>query len=253
MGCMVLPAQASVATGPGLSASARTAGGSIHLGMGELAPVTPSMNLSPKSSALATSSKMRVRLMLAVAVPPPKIPVAASMPPSMAEITANPAAVVRLARVTAYWPGEANGDYYTNCGLSSTGAHLHVGYCAVDPNVIPYGSVVSIAGLGRYLAVDTGSAVVSRLAARGAAKTPEEQKALVVDHFFANAADGEKFAASGPQYAAITWGATGVSDLIVDPQVLAAHRRFEEDTREMQAWVQSPGMANMNAFASAYP
>jgi hypothetical protein len=95
--------------------------------------------------------------------------------------------------------------------------------------------------------------VVSRQAARGSAKNPEQQNALVVDIFFANAADGEKFAASGPQYAAITWGATAVADIIIDPKVRAAHRLFEEESRSIAAWVLSPGAGNTNAFASVYP
>jgi hypothetical protein len=161
--------------------------------------------------------------------------------------------MVRLARVTAYWPGEVNGDYFTNCSLGSTGAHLQVGHCAVDPAVIPYGSIVTIAGLGRYMAVDTGSAVVSRLAARGAAKTPEQQNALVVDLFFDNAADGEKFAASGPQYAAVTWVGSGLPDMTVDPQALERRRRFDKDTQEMVAWVQSPNPATAHDFASMDP
>lgn len=217
VGGMMLPVQASAPTAP--------------------AQVTPGVKISPKSPAPGGSSKMRSCLTLAVEAPSAKIPAAAATAPSAAEITANPAAVVRLARVTAYWPGEVNGDYDTNRRLSSTGAHLHTGHCAVDPNVIPYGSIISIAGVGRFTAVDTGSAVVSRQAARLAAKTPEEEKALVVDLFFDNAADGEKFAATGPRYAAITWGGP---DLSVKPEVRESRRRFEEDTQDMVAWVQAP-------------
>ena len=109
----------------------------------------------------------------------------------------------RLARVTAYWAGE--GDYYTGRCLSSTGIRLHDGNCAVDPHIIPYGSVVDIAGVGKYVAVDTGSAVISREAAREAAHNEEERNALVIDLFFESRADGERFAASGPKYAAISW------------------------------------------------
>ncbi len=64
----------------------------------------------------------------------------------------------RLARVTAYWPSE--GDYYTRHRLAATGVRLHDGHCAVDPNIIPYGSVVAIAGVGTFLAVDTPSAML---------------------------------------------------------------------------------------------
>ncbi len=109
----------------------------------------------------------------------------------------------RLARLTAYWPSE--GDYYTSHGISSTGIHLHGGHCAVDPSIIPYGSVVDIPGVGKYLAVDTGSAVVSREAAREAAKNTEERNALVIDLYFESRSDAKEFAANGPKYAPISW------------------------------------------------
>jgi len=109
----------------------------------------------------------------------------------------------RLARLTAYWAGE--GDYYTGKCMSSTGIHLHDGHCAVDPRIIPYGSTVEIPGMGKYLAVDTGSAVISREAARETARTPEERNALVIDLFFSSRRDGERFAASATKYAQITW------------------------------------------------
>ena len=109
----------------------------------------------------------------------------------------------RLARLTAYWASE--GDYYTEHGLSATGIHLHDGHCAVDPSIIPYGSVVEIAGVGTYLAVDTGSAVISRTAAREGGHTSAERNALVIDLYFESRVDGEKFAASAAKYASVSW------------------------------------------------
>jgi 3D (Asp-Asp-Asp) domain-containing protein len=109
----------------------------------------------------------------------------------------------RLARVTAYWAAE--GDYYTGRCISSTGIRLHDGHCAVDPNIIPYGSVVEIAGVGKFLAVDTGSAVISRTAAREGGHTSAERHAIVVDVFFANRREGEQFAAGAAKYVSITW------------------------------------------------
>jgi 3D (Asp-Asp-Asp) domain-containing protein len=108
----------------------------------------------------------------------------------------------RLARLTAYWAGE---DYYTNRRVSATGIHLHGGHCAVDPSIIPYGSVVEIPGVGQFLAVDTGSAVVSRTAAREAGHTSAERGALVIDLFFEHASEGEKFAADGAKFVSISW------------------------------------------------
>lgn len=109
----------------------------------------------------------------------------------------------RLARLTAYWAGE--GDYYTGRCISATGVRLHDGHCAVDPSIIPYGSVVNIAGVGKFLAVDTGSAVISRTAARESGHTSAERNALVIDLFFEDRDAGEKFAAGAAKYAAITW------------------------------------------------
>ena len=108
-----------------------------------------------------------------------------------------------LARVTAYWSGE--GDYYTRRHISATGIILHQGHCAVDPTVIPYGSVVHIEGLGTYLAVDTGTAVVSRRAARQSGHNKNERHALVVDIYFESRKDGERFAEGGPKFALVTW------------------------------------------------
>ncbi len=109
----------------------------------------------------------------------------------------------RLARVTAYWASE--GDYYTRHCISATGVHLHDGHCAVDPNIIPYGSVVRIAGLGTFLAVDTGTAVICRKAAREAGHTRAERNAIVIDVFFENRRQGEAFASSTARWASISW------------------------------------------------
>jgi len=109
----------------------------------------------------------------------------------------------RLARVTAYWAGE--GDYYTRRCISATGVRLHDGHCAVDPTIIPYGSVVEIAGVGKFLAVDTGSAVISRTAAREGGHTSQERNAIVVDLFFEDRSEGERFASANAKYTSISW------------------------------------------------
>ena len=105
--------------------------------------------------------------------------------------------------MTAYWAAE--GDYYTERCISATGVRLHDGHCAVDPNIIPYGSVVEIAGVGKFLAVDTGSAVISRTAAREGGHTSAERNAIVVDLFFQSRKEGEKFAAAASKFVSISW------------------------------------------------
>jgi 3D (Asp-Asp-Asp) domain-containing protein len=138
------------------------------------------------------------------ASPLARTPAATTTSPTMTE--AAPGRISsggRLSRVTAYWAGE--GDYYTGRLMSATGVHLHGGHCAVDPRIIPYGSMVEVAGVGKFLAVDTGAAVVTRRAAREAAHTSEERNALVIDLFFESRRAGKAFAANAPKYASISW------------------------------------------------
>jgi len=119
----------------------------------------------------------------------------------------QPRAEGRLARVTAYWAAE--GDYYTERCISATGVHLHDGHCAVDPSIIPYGSVVEITGVGKFLAVDTGSAVISRTAAREGGHTSAERNAIVIDLFFEDRSEGERFAAAASKFVSINWWTPG--------------------------------------------
>jgi 3D (Asp-Asp-Asp) domain-containing protein len=149
---------------------------------------------------------------------------------SVASIPDHAASGGRLARVTAYWAGE--GDYYTGRCMSATGVRLHDGHCAVDPNIIPYGSVVEIAGVGKFLAVDTGSAVVSRTAAREGGHTYEERHAIVVDLFFEDASAGERFAAGEAKYTSISWWTPSSMAM----QAKAARSLFaEEDWGKIQS------------------
>jgi 3D (Asp-Asp-Asp) domain-containing protein len=112
----------------------------------------------------------------------------------------------RLARITAYWPGE---DHYTNRKLSSTGVRLRSGYCAVDSSIIPYGSIVTIPGVGSYVAVDTGAAVITRKAAKESGHNSQERNALVIDLYFASRKAGELFTREGPKFAMVAWESSG--------------------------------------------
>jgi len=115
----------------------------------------------------------------------------------------------RLARITAYWPGE---DHYTNHKLSATGLRLRNGYCAVDSSIIPYGSVVEIPGVGDYVAVDTGTAVISRKAAKESGHNRQERNALVIDLYFASRRAGELFSREGPKFAMVAWETSGTAN-----------------------------------------
>ena len=108
----------------------------------------------------------------------------------------------RLARITAYWPGE---DRFTTRKQSATGMRLRDGYCAVDSRIIPYGSVVKIPGVGAYLAMDTGTAVISRKAAKESGHNREERSALVIDLYFPSRKAGEIFSREGPKFAMVAW------------------------------------------------
>ena len=81
-----------------------------------------------------------------------------------------------LARVTSYWASEGS-------KFASTGGRLRSGHCAVDPKRIPYGSKVVFPD-AVCTAVDTGTALVSRKAARLCGRTASQLKAIVVDRYF---------------------------------------------------------------------
>ena len=99
-----------------------------------------------------------------------------------------------LARVTSYWSGEgASGKY------ASTGRRLRPGHCAVDPKRIPYGSKVVFAD-GACTAVDTGSAVVSRKAARRCGRTASQRNAIVVDRFFETRREAAAWTNANPEF-----------------------------------------------------
>jgi hypothetical protein len=105
-----------------------------------------------------------------------------------------------LARVTVYWASGGGGsDRWTRQHRCATGAHLRPGHCAVDPRRIPYGSRVTLPD-GTLLAVDTGSAVVSRKAARRSGRTALERSALVIDRFFETKGQALSWASKNPYF-----------------------------------------------------
>src|SRR5436853_3819147 len=83
-----------------------------------------------------------------------------------------------LARVTVYWAtGGKGSDRYTRKHKCATGLRLRDGHCAVDPKQIPYGSHIVLPDGTTLSAVDTGTAVRNRKAARLLGKTPTERNA----------------------------------------------------------------------------
>jgi 3D (Asp-Asp-Asp) domain-containing protein len=105
-----------------------------------------------------------------------------------------------LARVTVYWASGGRGsDRWTRRHVCSTGVRLAAGHCAVDPRRIPYGSKVTLPD-ATLLAVDTGSAVVSRKAARRSGRTALERGAIVVDRFFETKQQALNWARRNPYF-----------------------------------------------------
>jgi 3D (Asp-Asp-Asp) domain-containing protein len=107
----------------------------------------------------------------------------------------------QLARVTVYWASGGRGsDHYTRQHKCATGLRLRDGHCAVDPRHIPYGSQVVLADGTKLAAVDTGSAVRSRRAARRAGRTANERNAIVVDRFFETKRQAMTWAQTHPMF-----------------------------------------------------
>lgn len=107
-----------------------------------------------------------------------------------------------LARVTVYWAGHG-GDRYTRQHKSATGMRLQQGHCAVDPRKIPYGSKVVLPDGSTLHAVDTGSAVRNRKAARKAGRTSNERNAIVIDKFFETKSQALMWANTNPPFVSV--------------------------------------------------
>jgi len=106
-----------------------------------------------------------------------------------------------LARVTVYWAhGGQGADRYTRHHQSATGLRLQQGHCAVDPQKIPYGSRVVLPDGSALSAVDTGSAVRNRKAARRLGRTIPERNAVVIDKFFETKRQALAWANANPPF-----------------------------------------------------
>ena len=80
----------------------------------------------------------------------------ASRPAAPAEVSRSELPAVRtlVVEATAYYEKDGNGD-----GVTATGTLPRPGICAVDPKVIPFGSVVQVPGYGPARAEDTGGLI----------------------------------------------------------------------------------------------
>jgi 3D (Asp-Asp-Asp) domain-containing protein len=99
---------------------------------------------------------------------------------------------VLTVRLTVYWARGGGTDADSRRMRSSTGNTLKQGdSIAVDPRIIPYNKEVIIPNVGLVKAVDTGSAVIDKVASGG--------KLPVIDVFFVNKSDAIDFADSHPK------------------------------------------------------
>ena len=106
-----------------------------------------------------------------------------------------------LARITVYWARGGHGaDRYSREYKSATGLRLKQGHCAVDPRKIPYGSRVILPNGSALAAVDTGSAVQNRKAARRSGQTGIERSAIVIDKFFETKRQALAWANANPPF-----------------------------------------------------
>ena len=144
----------------------------------------------------------------------------------------------QLARVTVYWASGGSGsDRNTRHHRCATGARLRDGHCAVDPRHIPYGSRVLLPNGEALAAVDTGSAVRNRKAARLAGRTAFEKRALVIDRFFETKRQALAWANSHPAFMPIK---------VLRPNTHAAVA-FQSGPAELPASLYPPAQVRVNS------
>jgi 3D (Asp-Asp-Asp) domain-containing protein len=142
-----------------------------------------------------------------------------------------------LARVTVYWASGGGGsDRYTRQHKCATGMRLRDGHCAVDPRKIPYGSQLVFPDRSILLAVDTGTAVRNRKAARQAGRTVCERNAIVVDRFFETKRQALGWAQRNPPFMAV--------------RVVPPNYRAQSTTRVIQPAVPQTKLLDSNALVA---
>jgi 3D (Asp-Asp-Asp) domain-containing protein len=154
-----------------------------------------------------------------------------------------------LARVTVYWASGGKGsDRWTRRHICSTGARLQAGHCAVDPRRIPYGSKVTLPD-STLLAVDTGSAVRSRKAARLSGRNANERSAIVIDRFFETKQQALAWARRNPYFMFVRVSPPDlrsgpsftqphkVTQTVVAAQPKTARRGLEDRPRRRPGWM----------------
>ena len=134
---------------------------------------------------------------------------------SLLSVAAVAAERSMLARVTVYWASGGSGsDRWTRNHQAATSVRLREGHCAVDPRRIPYGSKVIFPD-GTLTAVDTGSQVKSRRAARRLGRSSAQRGAIVIDRFFETKQQALAWAKKNPHFMKVRVVSTSrVKDLV---------------------------------------
>lgn len=171
----------------------------------------------------------------------PAAPPDGSDHPMFGPASQTPGIYVRSTNYAKSGRDKAGSDPDTDAGRTSTGGPLLeatdkvAGTAAVDPKVIPYGSIIRAANGQVYVAGDTGGAVKSMVASGG--------KAPVIDLF-----NGEHH----PDYQNVQIYAPAANYLGLTPeQKLAYHQQAAETFHGLPAGVQlatSPGQVDPNAL-----
>jgi hypothetical protein len=157
-----------------------------------------------------------------------------------------------LARVTVYWAhGGRGADRDTRQHKSATGQRLQQGHCAVDPRKIPYGSRVVLPDGTALRAVDTGTAVQNRKAARKAGRTSYERNAIVIDKFFETKRQALMWANSNPPFVSVKVISPNAPP-VAKPNITNAQPIALSPTPTPSAVVPNPPRSQ-NSIASASP
>jgi hypothetical protein len=160
---------------------------------------TPAPSPFPFRFRFAPGQNRSLALFLAILPAVIVTPNAFASPKPRLPLTRQPHSL--LARVTVYWASGGRGsDRYTRQHKCATGMRLRDGYCAVDPKQIPYGSHIIFPDGTSLAAVDTGTAVRNRKAARLLGRTPLERSAVVIDRFFEKKQQALAWASTHPHF-----------------------------------------------------
>ena len=122
-----------------------------------------------------------------------------------------------LVRVTYYGP---DAKYGTSISSTTKRKASQGRTAAVDPDIIPYGSIIHLPGIGKLVAEDTGTDVKNRKASADHGGIP------VIDVYVGDEDEAEKLSREMPETMVVTILPSGVSK-VEQQKAKAAQRRLE--------------------------